>query len=136
MYMHLQSSFSKLALTTAAGALATATAAGPALAAPADDPHIQRAFHGRVIARTGLLFRDAPNQGGRVVGSAPFGAILSFTCKVNGQVIDGNPRWYKLTNGKWTWASARYIVNLDGVPPFCVLGGNSQSSGGKGQGGW
>ena len=71
------------------------------------------------FARTGLLVRDAPTQAGRVIGTLPFGKIVSIRCKVNSQVIDGNPRWYLLEDGRWAWASARFIENIGPAPRFC-----------------
>jgi hypothetical protein len=117
----LQSKFSKLAMCAATGALATMTAAGPALAATseADGGGRPGPFKGRVIAKSGLLLRDAPHRGAKVVGSVKFGQIVHIKCKVNSDVVDGNPRWYLLTNGKWAWASARFIKNIGPAPVFC-----------------
>lgn len=112
-----QKSKTKLALCAATGALAAATAAAPAVAAPAGD--WQPSYKGRVIARTGLLVRDAPTQAGKVVDSLPYGTVVSIRCKVNSQVIDGNPRWYLLADGRWAWSSARYIENIGPAPRFC-----------------
>ncbi|MEV6314749.1 SH3 domain-containing protein [Streptomyces sp. NPDC051776] len=115
----LQSKFSKLAVFAASGILATMTAAGPALAASDNDRDDRAPYKGRVIARTGLLLRDAPNTKSRVVGSVAYGSIVRIHCKVNSQNIDGNPRWYLLANGHWAWASARYIENIGPAPHWC-----------------
>jgi hypothetical protein len=40
-------------------------------------------------------------------------------CKVNSQVVDGNPRWYKLAKGMWAWSAARYISNVGPAPRYC-----------------
>jgi hypothetical protein len=76
-------------------------------------------YKGRVIARSGLLLRDAPTRNSRVVGWLPYGDIVHIRCKVNGDRVDGNPRWYLLSNGQWAWASARYIVNIGAAPAWC-----------------
>ncbi|MCX5205695.1 InlB B-repeat-containing protein [Streptomyces sp. NBC_00237] len=78
-----------------------------------------RTYKGRVIARTGLLVRDRPDQGGRVIGKLPTGKIVGITCKVKGQTVDGNPRWYRLTDGTYAWSSARYITNIGTAPHWC-----------------
>lgn len=124
---------SKVTLCAAGTALAAMTAAGPAMAAPDSAPatpskataqksapdKAKRTYYGRVIAKTGLLVRNAPNQGGKVVGNLAKGSVVSIECKVNGQWIDGNPRWYKLSNGTYAWASARYIANIGAAPHWC-----------------
>ncbi|MGP3949539.1 SH3 domain-containing protein [Streptomyces sp. 7N604] len=76
-------------------------------------------YRGRVIARTGLLLRDAPNRNARVVGSVGFGTTVRINCKVNSENVDGNPRWYLLASGHWAWASARYIENIGPAPHWC-----------------
>ncbi|NJQ00864.1 SH3 domain-containing protein [Streptomyces zingiberis] len=131
----LQSTFRKIAVGVATGALAALTAAAPAVAAtaaapvtaptgggwdhPRGDHDGHHLYKGRVIAHSGLLLRSAPNQGGRVVGSKPYGAIVKIKCKVNGQNIDGNPRWYLLADGQYAFASARYIENIGPAPRWC-----------------
>lgn len=124
--MFLQSTFSKLALAAATGALALATAATPALAAaPTAAPEKNASaearphYKGRVIAKSGLLIRSGPSQKHKVVGALPYGTVVNIVCKVNGQNIDGNPRWYLLSNGKWAWGAARYIVNIGAAPHWC-----------------
>ncbi|MBB5933237.1 SH3 domain-containing protein [Streptomyces zagrosensis] len=133
--MFLQSTVSKLALAAATGALALATAATPALASTANatpdrtttaterttataETETAR-YNGRVIARKGLLIRSGPSQRHRVVGALPYGTIVHIVCKANGQNIDGNPRWYLLSSGKWAWGAARYIANIGRAPHWC-----------------
>lgn len=125
--MFLQSTVSKLALTAATGALALATAATPALAtstptSPESSQSVAKDrahYKGRVIAKTGLLVRTGPSQKHKVVGALPYGTIVNIVCKVNGQNIDGNPRWYLLDTGKWAWGAARYIENIGKAPHWC-----------------
>ena len=78
-----------------------------------------RTYKGRVIARTGLLVRDRPNQGGRIIGKLAQGKVVDIACKVKGQSVDGNPRWYRLTDGAYAWSSARYIANIGTAPHWC-----------------
>ena len=131
----LQSTISKVAMVAAGGAVAAMTAAGPATAvgtaAPAtpakstlESPLPQlgghsRVYWGKVIARTGLKIRSGPSQHHKWVGSLDYGEKVKIRCKVNGQWIDGNPRWYKLYDGNYMWASARYIKNIGPAPHFC-----------------
>jgi uncharacterized protein YraI len=76
-------------------------------------------YKGRVVSRIGLLVRSGPSQRYRVIGSLRSGQIVWITCKVNGQWINGNPRWYRLAGGGWAWASARYIANIGAAPRWC-----------------
>lgn len=78
--------------------------------------HDARVFHVRTLA--GLNIRKGPGTGFAIIGSFPAGATVGVTCKVNGTIIDGNPRWYRLA-AQPGWISARYAQNLDGIPPFC-----------------
>ncbi|KIX72636.1 hypothetical protein SF12_20000, partial [Streptomyces sp. MBRL 601] len=79
-----------------------------------------KVYKGRVIAKTGLILRDAPTRGGAVVGTVPYGKVVDIRCKVESRdVVDGNPRWYLLTNGRWAWGSARYIENIGEAPRWC-----------------
>ncbi len=135
----------RFAVLAAGGTLAALTAAGPALAAPPPNPapaassaapgpaqgHPATApaagggdsssvtYYGRVIARTGLLLRDAPNRGAAVIRSEPYGAVVPIFCKTTGENVDGNDRWYLLTDGTWAWGAARYIENIGTPPRWC-----------------
>ncbi|MEU6084675.1 SH3 domain-containing protein [Streptomyces sp. NPDC047108] len=118
----LTSRLGRFALATAAGLLAF-TAVTPAYATgtaerSASSPHMLSDYKGRVIAATGLNVRKQPWQSSPVVGFLPYGKIVSIECKVNGQSIDGNPRWYKI-NGYGGYASARYIENIGPAPHWC-----------------
>lgn len=132
----LESKFSKVAMAAAGGAVAAMTLTGPAIAndpapvpapvkkaAPVDETPLAgdaaRNYWGKVIARTGLKVRSGPSQNYRVTGYLKYGQTVKIKCKVNGQWIDGNPRWYKLANGQWAWASARYIANIGAAPHWC-----------------
>ncbi|TXL90925.1 SH3 domain-containing protein [Streptomyces sp. IB2014 016-6] len=76
-------------------------------------------YKGRVTARTGLLLRDRPTRGGRVIGSAAYGSIVHILCKTRGDEVNGNDRWYLLTDGNWAWGSAAYIENIGKAPRWC-----------------
>ncbi|MFE5666506.1 SH3 domain-containing protein [Streptomyces niveus] len=74
---------------------------------------------GRVIARTGLLLRDRPTRSSRVIGTAAYGQIVHIFCKTRGDNVNGNDRWYLLTDGNWAWGSAAYIENIGQPPRWC-----------------
>ncbi|WP_051939426.1 SH3 domain-containing protein [Phaeacidiphilus oryzae] len=76
-------------------------------------------YQGLVISRLGLLVRNGPTTKAQVIGSLRYHQKVGISCKVKGQVVAGNPRWYKLSNGTYAWASARYIANIGQVPPWC-----------------
>ncbi|HET6858030.1 MAG TPA: SH3 domain-containing protein, partial [Streptomyces sp.] len=107
------STLRRLGLYAATGAIAVLTAAGPALAVGEDPTRPQtenaaphKTYKGRVTAKSGLLLRDRPTRSSRILGSKPHGAIVHIFCKTSGQSVNGNSRWYQLTNGTWAWASA------------------------------
>ncbi|MET9553051.1 SH3 domain-containing protein [Streptomyces sp. NPDC006645] len=78
-----------------------------------------REYKGRVIARSGLLLRDKPTRGSRVIGSAAYGQIVHIFCKTPGDNVNGNNRWYLFTDGTWAWGSAAYIENIGQAPRWC-----------------
>jgi uncharacterized protein YraI len=79
-----------------------------------------REYQGRVVAATSLSVRSGPTTADARVSSAPRGALLPLVCKVNSQVIDGNPLWYQLTgDGPGQWVAARYVSNVGSAPPYC-----------------
>lgn len=108
----------RLALCVLSGALTTAVAAGPALAVDSGDDH-KKIYKGKVIAKNGLLKRSGPSTKYKVVGSNPYNKVVKIKCKVNGENIQGNPRWYKLKDGSYAWSSARYIMNIGEAPEWC-----------------
>ncbi|UQA93129.1 hypothetical protein [Streptomyces halobius] len=111
----------KLALYALSGALTTAVAAGPAVAVSSGDDHHKKhkVYKGKVIAKTGLLKRRGPSTKYKVVGSNPYNKVIKIKCKVNGENIKGNPRWYKLKDGSYSFSSARYIMNIGKAPRWC-----------------
>ncbi|MEV0370120.1 SH3 domain-containing protein [Streptomyces sp. NPDC050636] len=117
--MFPKSNSGKLALFVLSGALATAVAAGPALAVDSGDDHRMKIYKGKVVAKNGLLKRTGPSTKYKVVGSNPYNKVVKIKCKVNGESIQGNPRWYKLKDGSYAWSSARYIVNIGMAPRWC-----------------
>ncbi|MGW8884002.1 SH3 domain-containing protein [Streptomyces sp. NPDC055749] len=103
-------------------------AAAPAAAGDHDSPEAAEAaaakavhgkYLGRVTAQSGLLLRDRPTRSSRIVGQVPYGAVVHIFCKTTGSNVDGNNRWYLLTNGTWAWGSARYIANIGTAPRWC-----------------
>ncbi|NEB75494.1 SH3 domain-containing protein [Streptomyces sp. SID14478] len=109
-------------LGIAVAALATLTAAAsPALAddsATGANNH-PPVYKGRVVAKHGLLLRDAPTRGGRVIRTARYNAIVPIFCKTGGDNVEGNHLWYLLTDGTWAWGSAKYINNIGAAPRWC-----------------
>ncbi|MFL4492540.1 SH3 domain-containing protein [Streptomyces sp. VTCC 41912] len=75
---------------------------------------------GRVIAKNGLELRDGPGTAYRAVGSLPYGTVVTLRCKVNGENVHGNPRWYEVGEGRITWLSARYVETLGTAPRWCA----------------
>lgn len=79
----------------------------------------KRTYKGRVIAKPYLLLRDRPTRSSKVVGSVKYGTVVNIFCKTTGDNVDGNNRWYLLTDGTWAWGSARYIENIGAAPRYC-----------------
>ncbi|MFE3248772.1 SH3 domain-containing protein [Streptomyces sp. NPDC059209] len=104
-----------------AGGHADIDAGRPGNAGPEADASTRGSgeYKGRVTARTGLLLRDRPSRGGRVIGSAQYGSIVHILCKTRGDEVNGNDRWYLLTDGNWAWGSAAYIENIGKAPRWC-----------------
>lgn len=120
----------RIALCAATGALVATLAAVPASAltpnsgpnlAPAltDEAAAHNEYKGRVTAKSGLLLRDKPTRSSRIIGRAPYGAIVHIFCKTAGERVNGNDRWYLLTDGTWAWGSAAYIANIGPAPRWC-----------------
>ncbi|MFH8799926.1 SH3 domain-containing protein [Streptomyces sp. NPDC017936] len=116
----------RLAIAGAAGALVCAAAVTPATAGVEGGStgghrvggHAPRLYKGVVTARQ-LLLRSEPNRGGRVIRVALKGDVVTVYCKQTGQRVDGNPWWYRLTDGAWAWGSARHIRDLGPSPRRC-----------------
>ncbi|MFD5701834.1 SH3 domain-containing protein [Streptomyces lasiicapitis] len=110
----------RLSILVAGGALAAATVLTAAPAAVADDANNNPpVYKGRVIAKGGLLLRDMPTRGSKVIRSEPYGAIVHIFCKARGQHVEHNNRWYLLTDGTWAWGAAHYIDNIGPAPRWC-----------------
>lgn len=107
---------------TAAALTMGALAATPSVAATA--PAVQKApsaaayhahKHGKVIARSGVNIRSHPTTHSSILGGYPHGAIIKIKCKVIGENVQGNNRWYKLAYQPG-WVSARWVKNLEHIP--------------------
>ncbi|MER5491128.1 SH3 domain-containing protein [Streptomyces sp. NPDC002490] len=110
------------AIATAATALALAVSAPVAAAAPTaptGDDGRHHSYQGRVVAHGGLLLRDSPTRGSRVLRKEPYGAVVHIYCKTRGEHVEGNSLWYLLTDGTWAWGAAHYIDNIGPAPHFC-----------------
>ncbi|MFD5897183.1 SH3 domain-containing protein [Streptomyces sp. NPDC060366] len=91
---------------------------GPAsFTAQTDQAPAAVVFRGRVIAHPALNVRKTPNTKYKPIRSIPYGTVVDIKCKSNGEVVDGNPRWYLLKNGGWV--AARWVENINGTPPWC-----------------
>lgn len=117
-----------LARTTLAGLLVAAGAALGLAApvAPAQADVATRAaaptYTGVVTSATGLAQRVAPSTHLPRSGTAfRRGAVLVLDCHLNGTVVDGNQRWYKI-HGRNAWVSARYVRNVGAAPVGCTAG--------------
>lgn len=91
---------------------------GPASVTAQPDQALAAVVHrGRVIAQQGVNVRKTPNTKYKPIRSVPYGAIVGIKCKANGEIVDGNPRWYLLEKGGWV--AARWVENVNGIPPWC-----------------
>ncbi|MFD9862526.1 SH3 domain-containing protein [Streptomyces alboflavus] len=110
----------RLSILVAGGALAAATVLTAAPGAAADDANNNPPIYkGRVTAKTGLLLRDAPTRGSKVIRSEPYGKVVHIFCKARGEYVHHNDRWYLLTDGTWAWGAAHYIANIGPAPRWC-----------------
>jgi hypothetical protein len=64
-----------------------------------------------------LTKRTGPTAKASSAGSVAKGAKLTIICKLPGQNVHGNTRWYYLTDGRWV--SARYVSNVGAAPGWC-----------------
>ncbi|MBW5423861.1 SH3 domain-containing protein [Streptomyces sp. BG9H] len=113
----------RLGILAAGSALAALTVTGPAAALDATaldatDKH-PPVYKGRVTAKSGLLLRDTPTRGGRVVRHVPHGKVVTIFCKTKGGHVGRTNLWYLLTDGTWAWGSANYIATLGKAPRWC-----------------
>lgn len=113
-------------LLAAGTALGLAAQAGPAQAGPAPAEVATQAaaptYTGVVTSATGLAQRVAPSTHLPRSGTAyRRGAVLVLDCQLNGTVVDGNQRWYKI-HGRNAWVSARYVRNVGAAPVGCTAG--------------
>jgi hypothetical protein len=79
------------------------------------DAEAAASVNGKVVSRLPLTIRAKATTDSAALGSYAPGTIVHIKCKVNGQTVDGNPRWYKLSD-RTGWLAARYVQNLATVP--------------------
>lgn len=72
-------------------------------------------FVGRTTAK--LTKRVAPTTAAASVGTLAKGAGVDIICKLDGKNVDGNKKWYYLTDGRWV--AARYVANVGRAPGWC-----------------
>ena len=87
------------------------------LPAAASDPG------GRVSAQVGLKVHSSPSLSARVTRTLAYHQVVTLSCKVTGQSVEGNRVWYNLAHGGWV--SARYVDRLSATVPSCQPGGGS-----------
>lgn len=100
----------------AAPAVATGHPTSPAPVAAQDVQASAVVPKGRVIAQPALNVRKTPNTNYKPIRSIPYGTIINLDCKVDGEVVDGNPRWYRLKDSTG-YVAARWVENVNGVIP-------------------
>ncbi|WP_107309422.1 SH3 domain-containing protein [Streptomyces sp. TP-A0356] len=79
--------------------------------------HTVRVAGSVATRRAPLNVRSGPGTGYRVVGHRHAHGRLVLVCKKQGSYVHGNPRWYKLADGKG-YVSAHY-VRTRGALPWC-----------------
>jgi uncharacterized protein YraI len=72
-------------------------------------------YKGRTTAT--LTKRTGPTTAASSAGHLAKGASVSIICKLPGQKVAGNNRWYYLTDGRWV--AARYVANVGAAPGWC-----------------
>lgn len=77
-------------------------------------------YRGKVLGNSIVYKRAKPTTRSDILGSAKAGTIVHIQCKVIGQNVLGNNRWYRVpVHGHGHgYMSARYVKNLDQIP-FC-----------------
>ncbi|MFE6740591.1 hypothetical protein [Streptomyces tubercidicus] len=111
--------FGTFALCFLTGALAGVLAAGPVQAAHKSEGDDLAEYEGRVVAKEGLILRTGPNTAFRAIGLKEYGSVVAIACQLNGQRVEGNPVWYKLSDASYVWSSTRHIVNDGAEPRWC-----------------
>ncbi|MBM7785231.1 SH3 domain-containing protein [Tenggerimyces flavus] len=75
-------------------------------------------YQGTTTKKPSVNLRQGPGSSTKLVGKLAYGKTVEIICKVNGQEVGGNPRWYQLEDGRFV--AARYVKNLVGdIPPYC-----------------
>ncbi|WP_181791811.1 SH3 domain-containing protein [Streptomyces phytophilus] len=77
-------------------------------------------YRGKVLGNSVVYKRAEPTTRSDILGWADSGTIVRIQCKVIGQNVLGNDRWYRVPvrGGGYGYMSARYVLNLDQIP-FC-----------------
>lgn len=77
-------------------------------------------YRGKVLGNSVVYKRAKPTTRSDILGWADSGTIVRIQCKVIGQNVLGNNRWYRVPvhGGGHGYMSARYVLNLDQIP-FC-----------------
>ncbi|MFE2519753.1 hypothetical protein [Streptomyces mirabilis] len=87
---------------------------------PRDDGRFEfndnRRVEGRVASRNGVALHNRPDRDSRIIRIAPFRERVHIYCKARGEYVGGNPIWYLITDGVWSWAPAQHI-DTNGLSP-------------------
>ncbi|MFF2516410.1 SH3 domain-containing protein [Streptomyces sp. NPDC058086] len=78
-----------------------------------------RRFEGQIISRNGLALHNRPDRRSRIIRIAPFRERVHIFCKTRGERVGGNPIWYLITDGTWSWGPAQHIDNIGPSPRWC-----------------
>ena len=78
-----------------------------------------RRFQGHITARNGLALHNRPDRDSRITRIAPYREHVNIYCKTWGERVGGNPIWYLITDGVWSWGAAQRIDNIGASPRWC-----------------
>jgi len=73
---------------------------------------------GRVIDPSGVDVHDEPNTSSRLIATLPYGTTVALRCKIQGETVDDNPRWYRLSD-RDGYVPARWVKIISGLPVWC-----------------
>ncbi|MFB8136291.1 SH3 domain-containing protein [Streptomyces sp. RLB3-17] len=82
-------------------------------------PDDHRRFEGRILSRDGLALHNRPDRRSRIIRIAPHDERVHIYCKTRGERVGGNPIWYLITDGTWSWGPAQHIANTGPSPRWC-----------------
>lgn len=78
-----------------------------------------RRSEGQITSRNGLALHNRPDRRSRILHIAPYRERVRIYCKTTGEPVGGNPIWYLITDGTWSWGPAQHIDNIGSSPRWC-----------------